>query len=99
MNYYSFSDFEWNARKSDQCLKERGFDFEYVTRIFDDRKSILRPDTRFEYGENRYQIVGMIAHRVFVVVFTVRVFRIRIISARKANQRERNMYENYQIFH
>lgn len=39
-------------------------------------------------------MVGAVAHRVFVVVYTVRGNVIRVISARKANQREVRDYEN-----
>lgn len=78
---------------------ERGFDFAYVTQVFKDKNPLLRKDERFVYEENRYQIIGMIAHRVFVVVFTIRNQRARIISARKANQREKTLYENHQIYH
>ena len=53
-----------------------------------------RQDNRWDYGEDRYQLLGTIEHRVFVVVYTVRGDVIRIISARKANQREVQDYEN-----
>jgi len=38
--------------------------------------------------------MGKIEHRLFVVVYTPRNNVIRIISARKANQREVTHYEN-----
>jgi uncharacterized DUF497 family protein len=38
--------------------------------------------------------LGSIDQRVFCVVYTLRGSTIRIISARKANQREVNRYEN-----
>jgi uncharacterized DUF497 family protein len=40
-------------------------------------------------------MLGAIEHRVFVVVYTIRSSAIRIISARKANQREVKDYEGY----
>jgi uncharacterized protein len=43
---------------------------------------------RWEYGESRYILRGTIDGRLFVLVFTRRAERIRIISARKANTRE-----------
>jgi len=38
--------------------------------------------------------MGIIGQRIFVVVYTKRHEVIRIISARKANQREVKHYEN-----
>ncbi|HEY5498453.1 MAG TPA: BrnT family toxin [Syntrophales bacterium] len=87
--------FAWDADKNDTCFKERGFDFAYTLRAFLDPKRIVRKDTRWSYGEDRYQMLGAIEHRVFVVVYTIRSSAIRIISARKANQREVKDYEDY----
>lgn len=95
MNYHQRMKFEWDADKSDTCFKERGFDFAYALRAFLDPKRILRKDTRWSYGEDRYQLLGAVEHRVFVVVYTIRSSGIRIISARKANQREVTDYEDY----
>ena len=50
-------------------------------------------DTRHNYGENHYQLFGMIEGRVFVVVYIPRSNATRIISARKANKREVAFYE------
>ena len=94
MNYNQSMKFEWDEDKSDTCFKERGFDFVYALRAFLDPKRIVRKDTRWSYGEDRYQMLGAIEHRVFVVVYTIRSGAIRIISARKANQREVTDYED-----
>ena len=55
---------------------------------------LIRPDTRHSYGEDRYQLIGRIDERLFVLVYTPRHNAIRIISARKANTREVKRYEN-----
>lgn len=87
-------DFEWDEAKSDRCYAERGFDFAYAARAFFDPNRLIQADTRYSYGEDRYQLMGKIEHRLFVVVYTLRNGVIRIISARKANRREVNHYEN-----
>jgi len=61
---------------------------------FIDPDRLIRQDRRWDYDEERYQLLGMIEQRVFFVVYTVRNSVIRIISARKANQREVRDYEN-----
>ena len=50
-------------------------------------------DQRWDYGEDRYRLLGAVDGRVFVVVYTMRNSTIRIISARKANHREVREYE------
>ena len=79
--------FEWDEAKSDACFRDRGFDFA-------DPDRVIRQDTRYSYGEDRYQLTGRIEGRLFVLVYTPRRDAVRIISARKANQREMRRYEN-----
>jgi hypothetical protein len=94
MAYTVPMNFEWDENKSDICFDQRGFDFAYVAQAFIDPNRLIKKDTRWDYGEDRYQLLGSIAQRVFCVVYTLRGSTIRIISARKANQREVNRYEN-----
>lgn len=86
--------FEWDEAKSDACFRERGFDFAYAARAFFDPERLIQADTRRSYGEERYQLLGKIEQRLFVVVYTPRDDVLRIISARKANQREVRHYED-----
>ena len=87
-------EFEWDAAKSEACFIGRGFDFAYAARAFFDPDRLIQADTRHHYGEDRYRLVGRIERRVFVVVYTPRQDVIRIVSARKANQREVKHHEN-----
>jgi len=86
--------FEWDEAKSDACFRERGLDFAYAARAFFDPDRLIQADTRRSYGEERYQLLGKIEQRLFVVVYTPRDDVLRIISARKANQREVRHYED-----
>lgn len=87
-------EFEWDSEKSDACFAQRRFDFAYVLHAFLDTNRLIHKDTRWDYGETRYQLLGAIDGRVFFVVYTLRGKIIRLISARKANQREVHDYEN-----
>ncbi len=87
-------DFEWDEAKSEACFRERGFDFTYAAQAFFDPNRIVHADNRHSYGEDRYQLMGQIEQRLFLVVYTQRQHVTRIISARKANQREVKNYEN-----
>jgi uncharacterized DUF497 family protein len=94
MNYTCSMNFEWDEAKSEACFTQRGFDFTYAARAFFDPNRIVHADNRRSYGEERYQLMGMIERRLFVVVYSPRHDAMRIISARKANQREVRHYED-----
>jgi hypothetical protein len=49
-------------------------------------------DDRFDYGEVREVAFGLINNRLFVCVYTDRDGERRVISLRKANNREVNRY-------
>lgn len=55
---------------------------------------MVRQDNRFSYGEVRYELIGRIEGRLFVLIYTPRHNEIRIISARKANSKEVKRHEN-----
>ena len=84
--------FEWDEAKRAANLDAHGVDFRDALR-FDWDSAQLTNDTRREYGEARIIAVGRIGPRVHVLVFTPRAERIRIISLRKANDRETRRYE------
>ena len=85
-------EFEWDATKAESNLRKHGVPFPYATGVFDDPQRRDHPDTRRRYGEQRRIVVGMIEDRVYVVAYTWRHTRIRLISARKANDRESRAY-------
>lgn len=86
--------FQWDDEKSEACFKSRGFDFAYAASVFADPSRKVREDARFSYGEARYELLGRIEGRIYVVIFTIRAQELRIISARKANRREVKRYED-----
>jgi uncharacterized DUF497 family protein len=83
--------FEWDEAKSRKNFRERGFDFEFATRIFDGPR-IEEEDFRKNYGERRIVATGKIEDGIFVVVYTRRGESRRIISARPAKRNERDDY-------
>ena len=82
--------FSWDARKSSRNLRERGFDFEFATQIFDS-STLERADSRRDYGERRVISLGKAQDIALTVVYTDRAesggeINRRIISAKKSNQ-------------
>jgi uncharacterized DUF497 family protein len=83
--------FEWDDAKNERCLRDRGFGFADILPAFLDPNRHVERDER-DYGEERFKLYGRVAGRLFVIVYTGRGTATRIISARKANARERDQY-------
>ena len=71
--------------------------------MFDDIYRLEEIDDRFDYGEERWRIIGELYFAgerfcIAVVVWTDRDGSVRIISARKANKREVRTYETFKLF-
>ena len=87
--------FEWDSAKNEANLDKHGISFEEATAIFDG-PILTRADDRQDYGEERDITLGMsFPQAVLVVVPTGREEKIRLISARKANRREKRMYYDH----
>jgi len=85
--------FEWNKDKNKSNIKKHGLDFT-DTDLFFENPYLCFEDTRSEYKEKRIIAVGTIEERVVVVVFTKRNNKTRIISMRKANEREKKKFKD-----
>jgi len=91
--------FSWDARKSDRNLRERGFDFEFATQIFEG-STLERVDSRRDYGERRMIALGQAQDIPLTVVYTDRAAvggeiigesfrpgRVTIVSAKRTRKR------------
>ncbi len=78
---------EFDADKRDKTLAERGLDFARAGDVFAGA-TVTAEDARFDYGEPRFNTVGALDGRMVVMVWTPRGKARRIISMRKANERE-----------
>jgi uncharacterized DUF497 family protein len=85
-------DFAWDDAKAARNLAERGLGFEAI-RGLDWENCRTREDTRGAYGERRFISIGMIGGRLHVAVWTPRDGKRRLISLRKANERERALHD------
>lgn len=87
--------FEWDEEKNKSNYFKHGITFEEATEIFN-HPTFTVTDDRMNYGELREISIGMIGISVvIVVVHTDRNGARRLISARKANQKERRIYDGY----
>ena len=84
--------FEWDKKKNEINLQKHGISFEEATLIFSG-PVFTAEDKRHSRGEIRRISIGEVEKIiVVVVVHTKRGESTRIISARKANKKERSLY-------
>jgi uncharacterized DUF497 family protein len=86
--------YEWGEVKNAENIeKHEGLTLPDGIGVFADKKRIIRPDLRKDYGEKRYNIVGATKGMLLCVCFTPRGFlKRRIISVRCASKKERKAY-------
>lgn len=88
-------DIEWDQRKNLVNQAKHGLCFEDAALVFAGR-TIVAEDNRREYGEPRYNAVGLLEDVVVFVSVTIRGEALRIISMRPANRKERKVYASHQ---
>jgi uncharacterized DUF497 family protein len=71
---------------------KHGVSFEQAREAFNDPFAIDFVDDREDFGEDRLILFGMVESRLLVVTHTSRGEKVRIISAREAEPRERRKY-------
>lgn len=84
-------DIEFDEQKRIQTLLNRDLDFARTGEVFS-RTIHTFEDQREIYGEKRFITLGFLDGRLIVVVWTVRGVKRRVISMRKANEREIKEY-------
>lgn len=85
--------FEWDEAKRTANIAKHGIDFIDVPEMFQG-PMLVRLDERKSYGEPRWQGLGLVQGRLMVVAYTSRGSEtIRIISLRKANSREKVLFQ------
>lgn len=86
-------EFEFDHKKNERNISERRLSFTEVEN-FDFATAVSEPDLRYDYGEIRIKTIGYIDDRLHVLCFKpISRSRIRVISLRKANSKERKKYE------
>ena len=88
----------WDENKDRLNRQKHGLSFEFAARVFEDPGAVSYRD-RFVDGEQRWHTIGLTGGMMIVlVVHTARdengEEKLRIISARKADRRERAIYDS-----
>jgi len=87
--------FIWDEEKQKINIKKHKITFIEAATVFDDENALIRDDPDHSINEERFIIIGFSENvRLLIVCHCYRKddSAIRIISARKANRRERKEY-------
>ena len=85
-------DFAWHENKRLSNLEDHGVDFQDAALIFL-CPVIEAEDIRMAYGEQRYRALGRVEGDYFMIAYTWRGEKRRIISAWKVNDEGKRRYE------
>ena len=92
---YSLLEFEWNEDKRNATLEKHGLDFVDAVKIF--KGDVLTARSPHE-GEERWIAIGLLEGTLIAVIYTLRGDIYRIITARRARQKERDLYDAHYPF-
>jgi uncharacterized protein len=81
----------FDPEKNERNIQDRGLAFTLAAEL-DWATALIDEDTRHEYGERRYRVLGCIGERLYALIFTPRAGMVHVISMRKANAREVKHY-------
>ena len=84
-------EFAWSEAKRAANLKAHGLDLVDATRVFEGATYSFEDD-RFSYGEQRFVTLGLLAGVPVSIAHTENDHEIRVISFRKATNREAQAY-------
>ena len=97
MPYFSkIEGFDWNEGNARKSEEKHGVIAAEAEQVFFDGQALTVEDEKHSHSEPRFQILGTTEEgRLLHVTFTLRSggTKIRVISARPANRKERDVYE------
>ena len=94
LNLTKITGFEWDKGNSDKSYLKHGITQNEAEKIFLDKNLFFQDDIKHSSKEERFIGIGMTkVDKILFTAFTIRSKKIRVISARIANQKERRLYE------
>lgn len=87
--------FDWDEANSTKSEEKHGVTVDMIESAFDDNKLLaLGEQYQPVVKEGRYGVIGKcVTGETLFICFTLRAGKIRAISARPANKRERSVYD------
>lgn len=94
IDFKNVEGFEWDKGNVDKSFRKHGVSRNQSEEIFLDKDLKILKDIKHSEKEERYIVIGKTFQKVVLfAVFTQRANKVRIISARKANKKEKRYYE------
>lgn len=81
-----------DRKKRAANLKKHGYDFGDARQVIESGRSVTFEDNRFNYGEQRFITLGVLRGVVVVITTAETDDQIRVISMRKAERNEKEIY-------
>jgi len=85
---------QWDDEKNLINLKKHGISLKTARMVFADEDRLEWPDLAHSDDEERYKVLGRVGN-ILLVIYTQRGDVTRLISARKATAKEREVYYGY----
>ena len=86
--------FEWDKGNNQKSLVKHEVSNEECEETFFDHHKKIQKDVLHSMNEERYVLIGQTKKkRLLYIIFTLRKNKIRVISARDINKKERKLYE------
>jgi uncharacterized DUF497 family protein len=101
MNIFDFlqkcTGFEWDEHNADKNRQKHGVTPSECEQIFFNRPLVVADDVKHSEKENRfYALEHTDGSKMLFVVFAVRRGKIRVISAREMNRKEKKEYKSHE---
>lgn len=94
MDLNKYNEFEWDKGNVDKSFKKHKISPNEAEEIFLDERLFFQEDFKHSQEEQRFIAIGKtISKKLLLTVFTIRNYKIRIISVRIADNKERRQYE------
>ena len=84
--------YTYDARKRASNLKKHRLDFEDAPQVIESDRTVTFEDRRFDYGEQRFITLGVLRGVVVVITTAEADEEIRLISMRRAEHNEEEIY-------
>ena len=87
--------FTFDPAKNERNIAERSLSFELASEL-EWNTALIVEDTRRDYGETRLRVLALLRGGLHAIVVTPRKGELRVISFRKANRKEKKLYEQHE---
>lgn len=95
MNKHAYNQrmrYSYDPEKRTSNLKKHGYDFEDAPQVIESDRTVTFEDRRFDYHEQRFITLGLLRGEVVVIATAETDENIRVISMRKAERNEHEIF-------